>query len=243
MHLPLFIRQYIWISSFVLLSFQAGAQAMPKGSLFFDQLVEYQFVDTDGKKYDFQILLNTKTGLWGFDKTMSNATGWGEDLDFVTASSDGIYTFYGKSPETGKMKYQIKQNAAAPQSIEWQRARQLFFATMKPVGKIRRYQTLNVQDYKTKAKNADGSEEQVSVAKVTFNTYPLYLFNRLEGDAKLPCSERLNFSNSLSPNELLVESVLQFPAEKLQSSLKLTFYTPTEYYFNTKGYKESKKAK
>lgn len=241
MHLLLF-RQCLMKALFLLINFEVGAQVITKGSLFFDQLVEYQFIDTDGKKYNFQILLNTKAGLWGFDKTMTNAISWGEDLDFITAASDGTYTFYGKDLEAGKVKYQAKQKEAAPRPEAWQQSRTLFFATMKPLGKTRRYQGLTVQDYTTKPA-IDGSFEQVSVAKVPFNTYPLYLFNKLEMDAKLPCSERLNYSNSLSPNELLVESVLQFPAEKLQSSLKLTFFTPTEYYFNAKAYKELKKVK
>jgi hypothetical protein len=234
----------LWLALFLSLAVSPislfGQKAPPSTNLFFNQLVEYQFVDTDGKKHDFQLLLNTKTGLWGFDKTMSNAIGWGEDLAFITAAPDGTYTFYGQDPAKGKIIFTQRIKDVSPRPEVWQKGRKLYFDALKPINKPRRFQGLAVQDYTTQPA-ADGSVERLSVAQVSFNTYPIYLFNTLDGDAKLPCYNRLDFSRSLSPQELLVESVLTFPADGTQSTLKLTFYTPTEYYFNTKGYKAAVK--
>lgn len=234
------VSQLVWLAVALNIATPMAVLAQksaPAGVLFFNQLVEYQFVDVDGAKYDFQVLLNTKTGLWGFDKTMSNAIGWGEDLDFITASADGTYTLYGTDPHQRKVLVRYKLAAAVARPEAWQVSRKRFLEGMVLRTKAQKYQGLSVEVYSAAKPAIDGTVESVSIAKVPFNVYPLYLFNTLEGDAKLPCFGRLDFSQSLAPNELLVESVLTFPAEQKSSSLKLTFYTPTEYYFSTKGYK------
>ncbi len=219
-----------------LFSMQLHAQNVPKGILYFDHLIEYQFIDVDGVKSDMQFLLNTKNGTLGFDKNMTNADGWGEDLEFIVADPMGNFYFFGTDPEKGKIITRQFLKETNPSTAEKARFKKIFSSRFYTHGKIQKSNGLSVQEFRSKPE-ADGSFEKVSVAPVQFNTYSLYLFNALNGDVKLNCGDRLNYSGTLAPNQLLISSFLVFPKEKLSSSLKLTYYTPTEYYFDTNGFK------
>ncbi len=222
--------------AYLFVSLSVTAQVLPKGTLFFDQLLEYQLVEVDGTKSNIQLLLNTKTGMFGFDKNMTTASGWGEDIDFIAADSIGNFYFYGKDPEAGKMIVKNYLKDVVPNEKQLLLFKKQFASHFKPTEKNRKMEGLTVQSFSSPP-DREGSFEKISFAKVNFNVYPIYLFNTLLGDVKLPGGDRMNFSGMLTTHQLLVESVLLFPKEKLSSSLKLTFYTPTEYYFETKGYK------
>ena len=232
----------IFICLLFSISIDVNAQPMPKGILYFDQLLEYQFIDVDGTKSDMQILLNSKTGMLGFEKNGTDATGWGDDLQFIVSDSIGNFYFYGVDPEKGKIFFKQLLKEAKPSVKDLERFRKTFATQFVSIGKNQKSDGLLVQQYRTKP-DFEGAYEKLSFTKVHFNTYPLYLFNTLGGDAKLPCGDRLDFTSILAPNQLLVESILMFPKEKLSSTLKLTYYTPTTYYFDTKGYKPLLKSK
>lgn len=220
----------------LLCSLKMSAQNAPKRELYFDQLLEYQFIDVDGTKSDMQILLNSKTGMMGFDKNGTAATGWGDDLHFIVGDTIGNSYFYGIDPEMGKIVTNQYLKEVKPTKEELIKLKKTFTTQFSTTGKNQKSNGLTVQHFRTRP-DSDGAYEKLSFAKVSYNTYPLYLFNSLVGDAKLPCGERLDFTRILAPNQLLVSSDLLFPKEKLSSTLKLTYYTPTTYYFDTKGYK------
>lgn len=220
----------------ILLSLKGSAQSIPKGILHFDQLLEYQFTDIDGVKSDMQILLNSKNGLLGFEKNGASANGWGDDLHFIVGDSIGNFYFFGVEPEIGKIVSKQYLKEVKPTDAELILFKKTFSSHFISKGKNSKTNGLEVHNYQSKA-DSEGAYEKLSFTNVKYNTYPLYLFNSLIGDAKLPCGERLDYTRILAPQELLVASVLIFPKEKLSSTLKLTYYTPTTYYFDTKGYK------
>ena len=80
------------------------------------------------------------------------------------------------------------------------------------------------------------------VAEVPFNPYPLYLFNELALEAKLPDAHSIHLSSYLAHNELIVQSKKEYDSELVNgkpatSTLKLIFFGPIRHTFDATGYR------
>ncbi len=76
----------------------------------------------------------------------------------------------------------------------------------------------------------EGGEIIFVTIQIPINSYQLYGFSRLDGDAKLPI--HIDFMNMLSQKQLLTH------LEREGFSLKLLNYGPNPYEFNLKPYQD-----
>ncbi|KAA9357605.1 hypothetical protein [Larkinella humicola] len=210
--------------------------------LVFDRVLVYEQTDYNGSVVRYQVLLNSKTGQFGFDRKLANLSfpGVVGGYTFVTGQPDGSYRVYVADKYEGKiiMRYNVGSAYYAPNRVAACRNR--FQKRYHPTGREGSQYGLTASEYKASLGRSD--TEWLWVAEVPFNSYPLYLFNELALEAKLPDAHSINFSSSLAPNELLVQSKKEYYSEKVNgkpatSTLKLIFFGPANHSFDVTGYK------
>lgn len=208
----------------------------------FDRVLVYEQSDYNGSIVRYQLLFNSKTGLFGFDRKLSSISlpGVGEGFTFATGSPDGLYRIYSTNSYDGKtvQQYRIGQRAYAPDFAAV--CRQNFKKRYRPTGTKETRFGMDVQQYSASLGRRD--REYVSVARVDFNLYPAYLFNEMGLEAKLPDAHSLNFAGRLAANELLIESRKVYYSETVGgkpavSTLRLVYFGPFRYSFDVSGYK------
>lgn len=210
--------------------------------LVFDRILVYEQTDYNGSVVRYQVLLNSKTGQFGFDRKLANLSfpGVVGGYTFVTGQPDGSYRVYVADKYEGKviMRYNVGKSFYAPDRADACRNR--FQKRYHATGREGSQYGLTATEYKASLGRQD--TEWLWVAEVPFNSYPLYLFNEIALEAKLPDAHSINFSSSLAPNELLVQSKKEYYSEKVNgkpatSTLKLIFFGPTNHSFDVTGYK------
>jgi hypothetical protein len=211
--------------------------------LVFDRVLVYEQTDYNGSVVRYQVLLNSETGQFGFDRKLANLSfpGVVGGYTFVTGQPDGSYRVYVADKYEGKiiMRYSVGKAFYAPNRADACRNR--FQKRYRPTGREGSQYGLNATEY-TASLGRSKDTEWLWVAEVPFNSYPLYLFNELSLEAKLPDAHSINFSSSLAPNELLVQSKKEYYSEKVNgkpatSTLKLIYFGPTNHSFDVTGYR------
>ncbi|RAJ96044.1 hypothetical protein LX87_03794 [Larkinella arboricola] len=210
--------------------------------LVFDRILVYEQTDYNGSVVRYQVLLNSKTGQFGFDRKLANLSfpGVVGGYTFVTGQPDGSYRVYVADKYEGKviMQYHVGKSFYSPNRAEACHNR--FNQRYRATGREGTQYGLTATEYRASLGPKD--TEWLWVAEVPFNSYPLYLFNELALEAKLPDAHSINFSSSLGPNELLVQSKKEYYSEKVNgrpatSTLKLIHFGPTNYSFDVTGYR------
>lgn len=215
------------------------AAAAPAASpmLTFDFLIEYQCTDMEGKVTQFQVLLDSASGALGFDKYMAGFDSIGEDWHFAVAYPKGQLVTYGMDPEQGKVAQPFSLTHLLPDAARKKEVAASFAQNHKPAGKS----VLELEAGKFPATSwtasiGGGDTEEMTLIPARFNTWLLYLFNTLALDARLPVSHNFDFTGQVLPDQLVAKSVLVF-ADGSRSEMKLTYFSPTTYDFDPRGYK------
>lgn len=211
-------------------------------TLSFDRMLVYEQSDYNGSIVRYQILLNSKTGVMGFDKKLASMSlpAFGDGFTFATGQPDGSYRIYVNDPGEGKVILRYSTGRKAYASAFSSTCRQNFSRRYRPTGQSQQVNGFMAKQYQASLGRKD--MEYISVAKVGFNPYPLYLFNELELEAKLPDAHSINFVGRLTSGELLIESKKVYYSELVNgrpavSTLKLVYYGPMNYSFDATGYR------
>jgi hypothetical protein len=190
------------------------------------------------KKGEINIYVDEKSGTFLFTR---EAYGWsGEMIDFVIADQKGNYIM-GHTDEFGKKHREtIKARQYAEVMTQSKNIISDFKKYAKPTGKTKVFGK-NDYGWPTKIgkeyilsyqKTEDKSNLFVSTEKYSF--LPLFLFNKLGFDAKLPVA--FDYSLILTPNQMPLEDDFEWNGKKS----KLTFIStsPTEYFIDLNEYKK-----
>jgi hypothetical protein len=213
------------------------------GKYFFSTMLTWSFENelTDEeylKRGEINIYVDEKTGTFLFTK---EAYGWsGEMIDFVIADQKGNYII-GHTNEFGKKHRETKKSEQFADIINQSKKIQADFKKYcKPTGKNKVFGK-NKYGWPTKTgkefmlsyqKTEDKSRLFLAPEKYSF--LPLFLFNKLGFDAKLPVA--FDYGLILSPNQMPLEDVYEWNGKKT----KLTFISasPTEYFMDLNDYKK-----
>ncbi|WP_128547850.1 hypothetical protein [Larkinella soli] len=228
---------------------QSGALAMatPKRAaapqlLTFDRVLVYEQTDYNGSVVRYQVLLNTKTGEFGFDKKLANLSlpGMGNSFTFAIGQPDGTYRIYVNDRIDGKVIVPYYAGKAYYSPSRGNSCQVRFRKRYHATGREGSQYGLTASEYKASLGRRD--TESLWVAEVPFNPYPLYLFNELALEAKLPDAHSINLSSYLAHNELIVQSKKEYYSELVNgkpatSTLKLIFFGPIRHTFDATGYR------
>jgi|JI7StandDraft_1071085.scaffolds.fasta_scaffold06567_6 hypothetical protein len=213
------------------------------GKYFFSTMLTWSFenemaTEEHLKRGEINIYVDEKTGTFLFTK---EAYGWsGEMVDFVIADQKGNYII-GHTDEFGKKHREIQK---AQQYAEVASLSKSIMSDFKKYCKsTNKTRVFGKNDYgwPTKTgkeyilsyqKTEDKSNLFLSTEKYSF--LPLFLFNKLEFDAKLPVA--FDYSLILTPNQMPLEDVFEWNGKK--SKLTFISVSPTEYFIDLNDYKK-----
>jgi len=218
------------------------ATAAARRVLTFDRVLVYEQTDYNGSVVRYQVFVNSQTGEFGFDKKLANLSmpGLGSGYNFATGQPDGSYHVYVADKTEGKviLRYSVGRSYYADKhtSACHNRFQQRYRAT----GRAGSQYGLTATEYRASLGRKDS--EWIWVAQVPFNAYPLYLFNEMALEAKLPDAHTINFSSMLAPDELMVQSKKEYYSELVNgkpavSTLRLVHFGPIKHSFDATGYR------
>jgi hypothetical protein len=213
------------------------------GKYFFSTQLIYAFrndfaEDESTRLGEISIYLDEKTGTFLFTPESYGTSG--EMVDFVIADQEGNYIF-GYTDEHGKKQRETLQvsrfvtDEATIDSI----FQQFFVKTgvNKSFGENTYVWPIKIgEEYQvTYQKTNDTSF--VYLINEQFSYLPIYHFNALESEAKLPFS--MDYSNTLPKKYNVLGQ--RYENDGKTVSFGLTYYSPTEYFIDLKEYKSIKK--
>ncbi len=216
-----------------------------EGYFYFDHILVYEYTEGSETR-EFWIYVNPKSGNFLFTRE-DTYSATDEMNDFTVALPNGDYWFCGIADETNKkVRIVVKTQDDIPNAIvrptaEEKKTQQETFAQLaRPTGKTWKAGPWTAREYQLQTlKTAETT--LISVAVVPFAVYPLYNFNDLNADAKLPGFSRM--TNVLAANQLLVagqgtKAVLgeDGTVRTVSYRLRLKAYEPNVYYAYYKRY-------
>lgn len=207
--------------------------------LYFDHILVYEYTEGSETR-DFWIYLNPKSGNFLFTREDTYSATDGMN-DFIVAFPNGDYWFCGIADETNKKaRIVVKTQDDIPNAIvrptadEKQAQQQAFAQLARPTGKAQQAGPWTAREYRLQTQKTTETT-LLSVATVPFSVYPLYNFNDLNVDAKLPGFSRM--TSVLASNQLLVagqgtKAVLGDDGitRTVPYRLRLKAYEPNVYY-------------
>jgi hypothetical protein len=218
---------------------QTATHANQKEYLYFDHILVYEYTE-GGKTQEFWIYVNPKSGNFLFSREDTyHATD--EMNDFAIAFPNGEYWFCGIADETGKKaRIVVKTQDDIPNAIvkptaeEKQAQQQAFAQQARPTGRTHSAGPWTAREYRLQMQKTTETT-LISVATVPFGVYPLYNFNDLNADAKLPGFSRM--TTLLATNQLLVAEqgtkavrTENGTVHMVSYQLQLKAYEPNAYY-------------
>jgi|GEM_PF-5600777 len=231
---------------FQLLSGFVFAQSSPDTAdeLRFDRVLVYEQSDYNGSIVRYQVLMNSATGVFGFDKKLARLIlpGQGDGFTFATGHPDGSYRIYIADYD-GRRRLTYRTAARYASPAHALACRQYFAKRYQPTGRQDSRFGLAGTEYKASLGRRD--TEYLLVGTAPFNTYPLYLFNELPLEAKLPDAHPLQFADRLTNRQLLLEARKVYYSETVNgkpavSTLRLVYYGPIQYVFDASAYRPEK---
>ncbi len=194
--------------------------------------------DPDKRSGDMSIYLDEKTGTFLFTRESYGITG--EMVDFVIADQAGNYTF-GYTDEHGKkLRETIQANRFIAEESTVDSVFQQFFT------KTGNTKSFGVNTYGWPIKNGEeyrltfektNDTSYVYIAKNIFSFLPVYQFNSLESETKLPFN--MDYSNTLPKKYNVLGQRYHHGSNEV--SFELISNSPTEYFIDLKDYKVFKR--
>jgi len=213
------------------------------GKYFFSTVLSWSFeneltTEDHLKKGEISVYVDEKSGTFLLTR---EAYGWsGEMVDFVIADQKGNYIM-GLTDEHGGKHWQTIKSEQYPEILA--QTKQIladFNTNCTPTGKTKIFGT-NTYGWPTKAGKeyalAYQKTEDKSILYLGTTNYsflPMFLFNKLELEAKLPIS--FDYSLVLPANSFPLEDTYEWNGNKV----KTTFLSasPTEYFIDLNEYKK-----
>lgn len=153
-------------------------------------------------------------------------------IQAVISKPDGTYEVYGSDENGKKFFWTKKVNEVAEKELE--------ITALKPLNIIRKINQSNIQQkdlnclgFRLDYLKMEGSEMLFATTEIPINSYQLYGFCRLNGDAKWPI--QIDYIHLFQKNQVITH------AESKYQKLELLNYGPNPYEFDTKGYLTVKK--
>lgn len=216
-----------------------------KTELYFSDALIYEYETSEGKKGEFWIYVNPKTGRMLFTKQSWNTESEVTDemTNFIIANPDGSYFQFYQDAEGEKAEKKVIQDKLEIASLNSKNENPFVdeqIVEIKNLNKKDSFSILEATAYSYEYLKMKGGEE-LYIAKVNFNTHLLYAFSKLSIDAKLPI--HLDYSNLLTSNYLVVQSNSHsFGVDKnanqikYQATFKLVSFESNPYYVPYKDY-------
>jgi uncharacterized protein YlzI (FlbEa/FlbD family) len=148
-------------------------------------------------------------------------------LQAVISKPDGTYTIYGIDENGKKVFWTEKVNEVQEKVHE--------FTALQPLQVSRKIDQRNIQQpdihcegFEYNDTTTKGSQILFATTDIPMNSYQIYGFCLLTGDAKLPV--QMDFIQRLHKNQLITH------LEDAYQKIELLNYGPNPYEFDTKGY-------
>ncbi len=176
-----------------------------KTELYFSDALIYEYKTVEGKKGEFWIYVNPKTGRMLFTKQSWNTEEETTDemTDCILANPDGTYFQFYQDAEGEKKVIRHKIEISQTDSKNKTPCIENQLVEIKKLNQKDSFSTLEATSYKYEYLKMKG-EEEFYISKVNFNTHLLYAFSKLNIEAKLPVY--LDYSNLVTDNQLVVQS-------------------------------------
>lgn len=220
-----------------------------QGKYFFSEAIQWEFLneglpkDDDKHAGTFTVYFDRFTGTMLFTQEAYGLSS--EMADFIILQSNGRY-FEGFTDEFGGKQYMIDTlECFSDITQEQQFIKKTFKELAKPSGKFKVFgknkygwETIKAELHELSFLQTS-DKSQIYVANLPFLQLPLFLFNDLESEAKLPVN--INFSLVIPQEYWVVEDIYSYPDQK--SGKKITIRTtlksisPTEYFVDLSSYK------
>jgi len=216
-----------------------------KTDLYFSDVLIYEYQTSEGKKGEFWIYVNSKTGRMLFTKESWNtASGVTDEMtDFIVANPDGSYFQFYQDAEGENESKKVIQDKLEISPMNSKNQNPLIEDQIVEIKKLNKkdfFSTLEATGYSYEYLKMKGGEE-LYVSKVNFNTHLLYAFSKLDNEAKLPIN--IDYSNLVTSNYLVVQSnSYSFGIDensnqiKYQTTFKLVSFEANPYYVPYKDY-------
>lgn len=201
--------------------------AIPPKNIQFTEAWVWEYKTYEGEKGEMVIYRDPKTGYWLLtEEAFGNTDGM---CDWILAMPDGKYFFAYKSAEIGAKNSLLKEQYKFPVH---KKMPDYFKATgkKKSFGDAKMgFPLFNASAYNiTYLKTSD--KTTLYVANTTANLAPLYYFNDLIADAKLP----IRFPQDLPGNKIAVAESTNINGTIVSYTFK--YISPTDYHISLSDY-------
>lgn len=199
---------------------------------------EFVVEDEFRKKGEMTVYVDSATGTFLFTQESYGMTG--EMVDFVIADQKGNYIF-GYTDERGKKYKTVYKSLKLLEILKDQSiVQENFNQYCNKSGEAKTYDftsmggpSISGEGYNVRYEKTNETSNIFILLKHNFSMLPIYFFNQLDTETKLPINQ--NNAALLPKNCLVLEDIYQFGGQK--SIIKLTSTTPTEYFIDVKPYK------
>lgn len=226
-----------------------------KGKFYFSEVMTWKFLNevlpqgNENRQGEFAIYIDPPTGTMLFTPEAYGSSS--EMTDFIIVFQNGRY-IQGFSDEFGKQKYMVDTlNKFEDVSNEQKWVKQDFKNLVKPTGKSKTFGANANQWPVIKAKSYELSylktteKSNLYLSEKPQSLLPMYLFNELDTEARLPVN--FNYSQVIPLNYWVLEDqtylMNQEREKKLEVRTTLISISPTEYFIDLNERLQVKKLK
>jgi len=214
------------------------------GKYYFSAQLTYSYLNAfeenpSNRFGEMSIYLDEITGTFLFTRESYGNTG--EMVDFVIADQQGNY-FFGYTDEHGKkLRETMKSFFGRSKNIQSKKVENDFKKYCKPTGNTKQFgenkygwPVFKGTEYSINDMLSDSSTFYITASKYSF--LPLFLFNKLESETKLPVN--FDFTKILPAKNIILER--SYVLDGI-SSFTFLSSSPTEYFIDLSDYKVLKK--
>lgn len=206
---------------------QSKKNTSPKKQYLFEEVWVWTYIDYDSNQKDFEAYRESKTGSWLLPKTSLNEAG--EMIEFIICHPDGTYYIAWQNAEFQTQNTIQKQNIAFDKQTQIPDYLKKSSVTKSYGDPNLGYHKILGTSYKMQYEMMNG-ESTLFLAKENANFHPLYYFNQLDLEAKIP----IYFPLDLPADILVLEE--ENTSSNNNFKYKFKYISSTEYHVDLKNY-------
>lgn len=206
----------------------------------FDSKLVYQYQSEEGGENEFSIFYNSKTQAILFDKTQTFSEIF--DMEDYVVAENGIFYIVGKQEHGANYKDIVKTMKTDILN------KKPFVYDQNYITKINLHQEFSVpkhidvknkkiaKSYLVTFKNMQNSYMILHTTEVSYNTYPIYFFNQLKIESKLP-PVFSGLEDIVANNELITQLIYVYNTSDVNGNnqikmqtLSLKYWGATTFY-------------
>lgn len=180
-------------------------EALLNQELEFRELWIWSYLDEEGQEQSLWVYHHDQYDIWLFDKHSSYGMS-DEQTDWVLGLPGGVYWMAYQDPEMGapprKIRIQLDLSAYGHFGKDYQKTGKTSNFGKPETG----FATYKGVEYRQPAKQGMLEDASIYLAETSFDFSPIYCFNRIDGDAKLP----IEFPADIKFNQLLLSQSFKF---------------------------------